>query len=122
MKKLGKKYIVINGNTKDKFSEIKKDGYDVVLGQFQAMSESLDGLHLRSHIEVFFAMPESSLIYRQALGRIDRDGQTKLPIYYYLIMKDTIEEQIYRMIEKKIEFSERTLTELVIKEGQNEHI
>lgn len=117
MKKLGKKYIVINGYTKDKFSEIKKDGYDVVLGQFQAMSESLDGLHLRSHIEVFFAMPESSLIYRQALGRIDRDGQTKLPIYYYLIMKDTIEEQIYRMIEKKIEFSERTLTELVIKEG-----
>jgi len=117
MQKLGKKYIVINGYTKDKFAEIKKEGYDVVLGQFQAMSESLDGLHLRSHIEVFFAMPESSLVYRQALGRIDRDGQTKLPIYYYLIMENTIEEQIYNMIEKKIEFSDRTLNELVIKEG-----
>lgn len=117
MEKLGKKYIVINGETKDKYAEIKKEGYEVVLGQFQAMSESLDGLHLRSHIEVFFAMPESSLIYRQALGRIDRDGQTKLPLYYYLIMENTIEEQIYKMIEQKIEFSERTLTELVIKEG-----
>lgn len=117
MEKLGKKYIVINGETKDKYAEIRKEGYEVVLGQFQAMSESLDGLHLRSHIEVFFAMPESSLIYRQALGRIDRDGQTRLPLYYYLIMEDTVEEQIYRMIEKKIEFSERTLTELVIKEG-----
>jgi SNF2 family DNA or RNA helicase len=117
MQKLGKKYIVINGHTKDKFEEIKKEGYEVVLGQFQAMSESLDGLHLRSHIEVFFAMPESSLVYRQALGRIDRDGQTKLPIYYYLIMENTIEDEIYKMIEKKIEFSDRTLNELVIKEG-----
>jgi superfamily II DNA or RNA helicase len=120
MQKLGKKYIVINGNTKDKFAEIQRQDYDVVLGQFQAMSESLDGLHLRCHIEIFFAMPESSLIYRQALGRIDRDGQTRLPIYYYLIMENTIEDDIYKMIEKKIEFSERTLNTLLITEAENE--
>lgn len=117
MDKIGKKYIVINGKTKDKYNEIRRDDYDVVLGQFQAMSESLDGLHLKSHIEVFFAMPESSLVYKQALGRIDRDGQTKLPMYYYLIMEKTIEEDIYKMIEKKIEFSETTLNELLIMEA-----
>jgi SNF2 family DNA or RNA helicase len=118
MKKLGKKFIIINGKTKDKYAELKKD-FDVVLGQFQAMSESLDGLHLKSHIEIFFAMPESSLTYKQAIGRIDRDGQTKLPIYYYLIMEDTVEEDIYNMIEKKIEFSDITLDKLII--GGNEN-
>lgn len=114
MKKLGKTYVVVNGQTKDKWDTINNHDYDVVLGQFQAMSESLDGLHLKSHIEVFFAMPESSLVYKQAIGRIDRDGQKHLPIYYYLIMEKTVEENIYDMIEKKIEFSEKVLDELVI--------
>lgn len=114
MKELGKTYVVINGKTKDKYAEINKKDFDVVIGQFKAMSESLDGLHLKCHIEVFFSMPESSLHYKQALGRIDRDGQTKPPIYYFLIMKGTIDEDIYRMIEQKIEFSEETLEKLEI--------
>lgn len=114
MKKLGKTYVKINGATKDKYSEINDKTYDVVLGQFQAMSESLDGLHLKCHIEVFYSMPESSLLYKQALGRIDRLGQTKPPMYYFLIMKDTIDEAIYQMIEAKIDFSESILEKLEV--------
>lgn len=120
MEKIGKKYIVINGKTKNATELIKKGGYDVVLGQFQAMSESIDGLHKHCHIEIFFAMPESSLVYKQAIGRIDRDGQEFLPIYYYLLMEKTLDEDIYEMIEKKIDFSEVTLNKLLInKEGKD---
>lgn len=111
---LGKSYILINGGTKDKYAEINRKDYDLVIGQFQAMSESLDGLHLRCHIEVFFSMPESSLTYKQAIGRIDRDGQTYLPIYYYLVTEKTVEDDIYKLIEQKVEFSEQTLDKLVI--------
>jgi superfamily II DNA or RNA helicase len=114
LNKLGKRTIIINGKTKDKYLEIKRDDYDVIIGQFQAMSEGLDGMHLKTHISIFFSMPESSLLYKQAIGRIDRIGQTKVPMYYYLIMKDTIDEVIMKLIKEKVEFSEQTLEQLEI--------
>lgn len=114
LKRIKKRYIVINGSTADKYTEINRDDYDVVLGQFQAMSESLDGLHNRCHISVFFAMPESSLVYKQAIGRIDRVGQTQVPMYYYLLMEGTLDVEIMRLIEEKIEFNEHTLEKLEV--------
>jgi len=117
MKKLKKRYIVINGKTKDPYKEINNKEYDVVLGQFQSASQSLDGLQHKCHIMVFYAMPESSLLYKQSLGRINRDGQKRVPMYYYLVVEKTIEDDIYDMIENKIEFSEETLDRLVIERG-----
>lgn len=117
MNELGKKYIVINGQTKDKYSEINNKDYDVMLGQFQAASESLDGLQHKCHIVVFFALPNSSLHYLQVLGRINRVGQTKVPMYYYLVTKGTIESDIYNMIEQKVEFSEEVLNKLLLDDG-----
>ena len=114
MRDVHKKFIVINGETKDAYNLIKNENYDVVLGQFQSASESLDGLQHKSHIEVFFAMPESSVTYKQAIGRINRDGQTKVPMYYYLIMDNTIDSAIYTMIENKIEYNEEVLEKLLI--------
>ena len=116
MKKLGKKYIVVNGATKDAYKEINKKDYDVMLGQFQSASQSLDGLQHKCHIMIMFSMPESSLLYKQSLGRINRDGQEKVPMYYYLIMEKTIDVDIAEMIKNKIEFSEETLERLVIKD------
>lgn len=113
LNELGKKYIVINGDTKDKYLEVKKE-WDIVIGQYQAMSEALDGLQHKSHIEIFYSMPESSISYVQALGRIDRIGQTDVPMYYYLITENTIEEQIYKLIEQKVEFSEEILDRLCV--------
>ena len=109
MKKLGKRIIVINGETKNAYRDINEKEYDVVLGQYQAASEALDGLHRKCHIQIYFAMPEDSVLYRQSLGRIYRDGQTKVPIYYYLMMRKTIDEDIRKMILEKVEFSQRTL-------------
>lgn len=115
MEKMNKTYVTINGETKDKYQAIKAN-YNVLLGQYQAAAESLDGIQHKSHIAIFYSMPESSLLYKQALGRIDRIGQTKVPIYYYLVMEKTIDETIYNMIEKKIEFSEQVLDRLLLEE------
>lgn len=116
-KKLKKKYIVIDGTIKDKPAELKKD-FDVVIGQYQAFSESLDGLQYKCHLMVFYSMPDSSLSYKQSLGRIDRIGQTKVPTYYHLIMKGTIDENIYDMIQNKIDFSEKELNDLSLREEE----
>lgn len=106
---LGKTYIVINGATQDKYTLVNNGGYDVVLGQYKAIAEALDGLHLFCHIEVLFSMPESSLDYVQVIGRIDRIGQTKVPMYYFLVMENTIDEAILKKIKEKVEFSQETL-------------
>ena len=111
--KLGKKYIVINGEIKDKPAELKKE-FDVLIGQYEAFGESLDGLQYKCHLMVFYSMPDSSRAYRQSLGRIDRIGQTEMPIYYHLVMERTIDEKIYEMIQHKVEFSEKDLNELTI--------
>lgn len=111
--KLNKKYIIINGEVVDKPAELKKD-FDVVIGQYQAFSESLDGLQYKSHLMVFYGMPDSSLSYKQSLGRIDRIGQTKVPTYYHLIMENTIDESIYEMLQNKVEFSEKELNSLSV--------
>lgn len=111
--KLKKKYIVINGEVVDKPAELKKD-FDVVIGQYQAFSESLDGLQYKCHLMVFYSMPDSSLMYKQSLGRIDRIGQEKVPTYYHLIMNSTIDESIYMMLKNKIDFSEKELNALSV--------
>lgn len=112
-KSLELEFRVINGQTKDKFEEIQGE-WDIVFGQYQAISEALDGLQYKSNIIVFFAMPESSILYRQALGRIDRIGQTKTPMYYFLLMEKTIDMEIMNNIKNKIEFSEETLNKLEV--------
>lgn len=109
---IDKSYVVVNGDTNDKMAEIKKD-VDCYVGQYQAMSESIDGLQHKSHIMIFYSLPESSLLYKQALGRIDRIGQVSVPTYYYLVMKDTIDSDVYDLIEKKVEFSENDLERIV---------
>ena len=111
--KIKKKYIVINGSIKDKHNELKKD-FDVVIGQYEAFGESLDGLQYKCHLMIFYSMPDSSRAYKQSLGRIDRIGQTEVPTYYHLIMKGTIDEQIYKLVQDKVEFSEKELNELAI--------
>ena len=111
--KLKKRYIVINGDVVDKPKELKKE-FDVVIGQYQAFSESLDGLQYKCNLMVFYSMPDSSLLYKQSLGRIDRIGQTKVPTYYHLVMEGTIDETIYDMLKNKVEFSEKELNAISI--------
>lgn len=107
------KYVEVNGRTKEKSEEIKKE-WKVMFGQYQAVSTALDGLQYLSNQLVFFSMPESSLHYIQSLGRIDRIGQEKVPMYYFLLMDGTTDTLIMDLIEQKVEFSEKILEELEI--------
>lgn len=115
-KELKLPYITLNGANKHKVEDIKTKSYKVVLAQYNAAGESVDGLQYKSHIVVYYAMPESSLEYVQSLGRIDRIGQDKLPMYYHLVMKGTIDEDIYKMTLRKVEFNEEVLNKLNIEE------
>jgi len=113
-KKLKKTYINIDGSISDKPAELKKD-FDVLIGQYAAFGESLDMLQYKCHLMIFYSLPDSSEQYQQSLGRIDRIGQTEMPIYYHLTMANTIDEKIYDLLADKIEFTAHDLDRLTVK-------
>ncbi len=113
---LDKKYIVINGANSDKLNDIRNKEYDLILGQLDACSESIDGLQHKTNIAIYFALPESSIVARQSTGRLDRMGQKLSPRFYYLIMEKTVDERIWALVESKKDFSQKTLDMLMLEE------
>lgn len=113
-KKLNKKYIVINGANNNKLEDIKEKEYDLILGQLDACSESIDGLQHKTNIAVYFALPESSIVARQSTGRLDRMGQKLSPRFYYLIMDKTVDAHIWKLVQSKKNYSQETLDKLVL--------
>lgn len=109
-------YLLINGDNSFKRSTLDAKDYKVIVGQINACGESVDGLQFKTHIAVYYSMPESSVEYTQSLGRIDRMGQENLPIYYHLVMKGTLDEPIYNMTKNKVFFNEEVLNKLNIQE------
>lgn len=61
------------------------------------------GLNLQygGHILVFFDVPWSLELYLQMIGRIARQGQTKVPMIFHLVVKGTIEEGIVPRLREK---------------------
>ena len=61
----------------------------------------------KTNIAVFFSPPENYIDFTQAKGRIDRIGQTKQPVYYYLQVMNSVEPAIYRALKEGKDFDER---------------
>lgn len=79
---------------------------DIVLCQWQSGSEGLN-LHFYNYMLIVEACYSYSMDV-QGRGRIRRVGQTKPQFYYYLKTVGTIEEAIYKALENKQDFAERT--------------
>ena len=45
--------------------------------------------------------------YAQSKKRIDRIGQTRKPLFYYLICKGTVEEKIYEKLKEGKSFDDK---------------
>lgn len=52
----------------------------------------------KTNIAIFFSPPENYIDFTQAKGRIDRIGQLKQPVYYYLEIMHSVETQIYKAL------------------------
>lgn len=65
----------------------------------------------KTNIAIFFSPPENHIDFEQAKGRIDRIGQTKQPVYYYLQIMNSVEPAIYRNLKDGQDFDERMFEE-----------
>ena len=65
----------------------------------------------KTNIAIFFSPPENHIDFEQAKGRIDRIGQTKQPVYYYLQIMNSVEPAIYRALKDGKDFDDRMFKE-----------
>ena len=79
--------------------------YDDCIGivNIQAGAAGLNDF-AKTNIAVYFSPPENYIDFTQSKGRIDRIGQTKQPVYYYLQIIGSVEPQIYRTLAEGKDF------------------
>lgn len=93
-------YYYVNGQN-NQYAEWKHQSTpSVLVVQIQSGSESLD--FTKAAATVFYSLIYSYGQYEQALGRTSRANQERRSVaYYYLIIKDSIDEKIWKALQNK---------------------
>ncbi len=108
LEKAGITYLVLDGEQKDKkiwrtFQEDEK--VKVFLTQYQSGAESID--LWSAHTTIFAEPCLSASLMDQARKRTHRQGQTQPCFYYFLLTKNSIEEEIYQRLLSHNDFNEK---------------
>lgn len=89
-------YVIYDGSHKD-LSDWHKYEDCIAIVNIQAGSAGLNDF-ISTNIAIYFSPPENYIDFEQSKGRIDRIGQTKQPVYYYLQVVGSVEPQIYKSL------------------------
>ena len=110
---MGKKYAVISGDDKSGLEIINyslnhnfQHRYipNILLIQYQAGAMGLNLQHYSRRI-LYFSLPLSSELFEQSKKRIHRIGQKDSCFYYILLATNTIDEQIYKTLLKRQDYT-----------------
>lgn len=104
-KKLKRPYCIYDGSHKD-LAEWNMYENTVAIVNVVAGGAGINDF-IKTNIAIFFSPPENYIDFTQAKGRIDRIGQTKQPVYYYLQIMNSVEPAIYRALKDGKDFDER---------------
>ena len=96
---------IYDGHTPEFFRQkmidrINKEGGVLLVQSACGVGFNLTGISLM----VFYSHDWNYISYSQMLGRIHRIGQKKTCVYIHLIVKDTIDENVWRCLERKESF------------------
>ena len=65
------------------------------------------GLNLqKANRVIYFTLPDKSELFEQSKARIHRIGQTRTCFYYYLLSRDTIEEDVLETLKKRKDYTD----------------
>ena len=102
--KLKRPYSIYNGKIKD-FTNFKQYDNGIAIVNYASGATGINDLCI-SNIAIFYSLPDGDyILFKQAKSRIDRIGQTKQPLFYYLITEKTIEEKIFEAFKKGDDFT-----------------
>ena len=98
-------YDEYNGRKKS-FNTFKENERSVILCQYKSASTGINDLVV-ANICVFYSLTNEYINFVQSKKRLDRIGQTKKPLFYYLICKNTVEEATWESLQEGKDFDEQ---------------
>ena len=113
-KKMKRSYCIYDGANKDLTKWEARDDC-VAIVNIVAGGAGLNNF-IKTNIAIFFSPPENHIDFEQAKGRIDRIGQTKQPVYYYLQIMNSVEPAIYRALKDGQDFDDKMFNSWLEKE------
>ena len=113
-KKNKRHWVIYDGSHKDLTDWHKYDDC-IAIVNIQAGSAGLNDF-VKTNIGIWFSYPENYIDFIQSKGRIDRTGQTKQPVYYFLEIAGSVEQQVFKALKSGHDFDLR-LFEKWIEEG-----
>ena len=103
--KLKRPVSVYYGARKD-LTAFKNCENGVAIVNYQSGAVGINDLCI-SNIGIFYSPPEDNILFQQAKARIDRIGQTKQPLFYYLSTIGSVERAIYKTLQQGKDFDEK---------------
>ena len=108
---IGRPFCVVNGQVKDLYAYEHSDN-SITFIQYQAGAY---GLNLqKANKIIYFSLPlgiGSCDLWEQSKKRIHRIGQNRACFYYYLLVKDSIEEWNFSLLKKGKELTDKLFEE-----------
>lgn len=111
-KDLNRPTSVCNGSEKD-FTAYEEEDDSVTFLQYQAGAMGLN-LQKANRI-VYFTLPERSDLFEQSKKRTNRIGQKRTCFYHIMMCKGSVEESIYRALERREDYNQRLFEKEVLK-------
>lgn len=110
----GIKCILLYGPTEDRQSVINQFREDASIKVFLSSQVGTEGVDLQfCNAVVNYDLPWNPMVVEQRIGRIDRIGQKEPLIHIYnLVLKNTIEEQIFDRLLNRIHIFQETIGDL----------
>ncbi len=97
-KKVGRPCSVYYGAEKD-LTNFKNNSNGVAIVNYQSGATGINDLCI-AHYGIFYSPTEDYILFAQAKARLDRIGQTKQPVFYYLSTRGSVEQAIYKSLKK----------------------
>lgn len=104
-------YSMYNGSSHD-LTAFKKSYNGVALVQYKSGATGKNDFVISS-VGIFFSLPDGSSTYTQAVGRLNRIGQTKQPVLYNLICEKSVESKVMDCINQGIDITEDMKASLI---------
>lgn len=99
----------VNGDLRD-LKAYESEDNSVTLVQYQAGAMGLN-MQLSNKI-IYFSLPLSSELFEQSKKRIHRLGQSKSCFYYYMLTKNSIEEDILEVLNTRRDFTDKLFEQI----------
>lgn len=96
---------VYYGAVKDLEPFINNDN-GIAIVNYQSGATGINDLCI-ANIGIFFSPPAYYILFAQAKARLDRIGQTKQPIFYFLNTKGSVEKAIYHSLQEGKDFDQK---------------